>query len=209
MQHLLSRTSALSLAGLTIITACSGASHSSPLPTPSSAAGPDEASPEISATLRWAGKRDSKMSANEIVKFPPLTHGWPPCLKERGCPFQPRVLPSCDSRLRPQTVHDVLTHSADLYGKELLVAGPLGESDASITLNTCEPCCVRYTTRLLIGSGSEHLLLHAYQSEAFACMGDRTRTCCGLASTSGRVIAQGVLRPGPYLDDPLLCDPGN
>jgi len=195
------------LIGLSAFAACSEA-PTSRLATPSAVDAPGGTNPRSGAVLLWAGKRDSTISSADIEKFPPRTHGWPLCLRERGCPLTALVLPSCGSALQPMTVHDVLSRAAGLTGKELLIRGPLSQGDASITHNTSEPCQARYTRRLHVGSGSELLLLHSYQSDAFSCFGDETRTCCGLESTSGNVIVRGVLRPGPYLDDPLLCDPG-
>lgn len=83
-------------------------------------------------TRGWAGAADST--------YAQIAPGRPDCIIDRGCPFDPAVLPSCPTGLEPMDIADVLDRMDELTGKAVLVRGHL-RSLRRMTLVECMMSC--------------------------------------------------------------------
>ncbi|HEY3354581.1 MAG TPA: hypothetical protein VGQ83_15120 [Polyangia bacterium] len=144
----------------------------------------------------------------------------PACLKDRGCPDQPRALAKCPADLKPLPLRDALDQRDRLVGRKVAVRGPLTSSSACTEM-ACgsNACCNHCQGELVLGrpgaAGYTYLLLrHATDADRYRCRGDDSLVCCQLDARGQDVIARGTFARDrsstanrPLLLDAELCVP--
>jgi hypothetical protein len=137
------------------------------------------------------------------------------CVADRGCPATAPI-PPCEGRLAARPAAEILAQGPAAAPEEVIVAGVLQRGGIACTEKECLEglCCNRCDgqVRLYAETGpgtadlSKGLDPVARDPDRFACHGDDTGTCCGIADDGELVVVRGTLT-GLQIRDARVCVP--